>query len=79
MLREAGDEEISADRSVAGDMIRRRSQVGVQHAMKTAKTLGCPGALTKEKPDAIVKLRRQGVSIAQLSRTFGASPPTIRK
>ena len=59
--------------------IRQRIQAGVRHARKSGKTLGRPRALTKEKADATVKLREQGTSISQLSRTFGVSPPTIRK
>ena len=59
--------------------IRQRIQAGVRHARKSGKTLGRPRALTKEKADAIIKLHRQGTSIAQLSRTFGVSSPTVRK
>ena len=59
--------------------ILQRIQAGVRHARRSGKTLGRPRALTKEKADAIVKLHRHGTSIAQLSRTFGVSPPTIRK
>ena len=59
--------------------IRQRIQAGVRHARRSGKTLGRPKALTNEAANAIVKLHRQGTTIAQLSRTFGVSPPTIRK
>ena len=59
--------------------IRQRIQAGVRHARRSGKTLGRPKALTNEAANAVVKLHRQGTTIAQLSRTFGVSPPTIRK
>ena len=59
--------------------IRQRIQAGVRHARKSGKTLDRPKALTNEAANAVVKLHRQGTTVAQLSRTFGVSPPTIRK
>ena len=59
--------------------IGQRVQAGVRHAKKSGKTLGYPRALPKEKADTILRLRRQGTTSAQLSRTFGVSLPTIRK
>ena len=59
--------------------IRQRIQAGVRHARKSGKTLDRPKALTNEAANAVVKLHRQGTTVAQLSSTFGVSPPTIRK
>lgn len=35
-------------------------------------------ALTTQEAAAMFELRRQGANIAQLFKTFGVSPPTIR-
>ena len=62
-----------------GQRIRQKIQAGVRHARKNGKTLGRPKALRNQASNAVVKLHRQGTTIAYLSRTFGVSPPTIRK
>ena len=59
--------------------IRERIHTGLAHARKNGKVLGRPRVIDDEKAAAISKLRNQGTSIAELSRTFGVTPPTIRK
>ena len=59
--------------------IRERIHVGLEHARKRGKPLGRPKALDDEKASAIVMLRDQGKTVAELSRTFGISKPTVRK
>ena len=59
--------------------IRERIHAGLDHARRNGKSLGRPKALDDEKAAAIVRLRDQGTTIGELSRTFGISKPTVRK
>ncbi len=59
--------------------IRERIHAGLDHARRNGKSLGRPKALDDERAAAIVRLRDQGTTIGELSRTFGTSKPTVRK
>ena len=59
--------------------IRERIHAGLDHARRNGKSLGRPKALDDEKAAAIIRLRDQGTTIGELSRTFGISKPTVRK
>ena len=59
--------------------IRERIHAGLAHAKKNGKVLGRPRVIDDEKAAAIARLRWQGTSIAELGRTLGVTPPTIRK
>lgn len=59
--------------------IRERIRAGLEHASKSGKLLGPPKALDDEKAPAIGRLRSQGTTVAELSRTFRISNPTAGK
>ena len=59
--------------------IRERIHAGLDHARRNGKSLGRPKALNTEKAAAIARLRDQGTTIGELSRTFGISKPTVRE
>ena len=78
--RRAGASDLRGDRGVrATRRIRERIHAGLDHARRNGKSLGRPKALDDEKAAAVVRLRGQGTTIGELSRTFGISKPTVRK
>ena len=59
------------------DLIRERTSVGREAAMKKGIKFGRPRSLSPEQRELILKLREEGKSITELARTFNVNRSTI--
>ncbi len=59
------------------DLIRERTSVGREAAMKKGIKFGRPRSLSPEQRELILKLREEGKSVTELARTFNVDRSTI--
>ena len=59
------------------DLIRERTSVGREAAMKRGVKFGCPKKLSPEQKELILKLREEGKSTTELAKTFNVDRSTI--
>lgn len=59
------------------DLIRERTSVGREAAMKKGIKFGRPRSLSSEQRELILKLREEGKSVTELARTFDVDRSTI--
>ena len=59
------------------DLIRERTSVGREAAMKKGIKFGRPRSLSSEQRELILKLREEGKSVTELARTFNVDRSTI--
>lgn len=59
------------------DLIRERTSVGREAAMKRGIKFGRPRSLSSEQRELILKLREEGKSVTELARTFNVDRSTI--
>ena len=59
------------------DLIRERTSVGREAAMKRGVRFGCPRKLSPEQKELILKLREEGKSATELAKTFNVDRSTI--
>ena len=59
------------------DLIRERTSVGREAAMKKGVRFGRPRSLSPEQRELIIKLREEGKSVSELARTFDVDRSTI--
>ncbi|MGB5632625.1 MAG: helix-turn-helix domain-containing protein [Waterburya sp.] len=58
-------------------MIRERTSVGREAAMKRGVKFGRPKKLSSEQKELILKLREEGKSATELAKTFNVDRSTI--
>lgn len=61
------------------DLLVERTQAGLARAKASGKAVGRPPALTDEQRRAVVKARREGMSLGQLARQYGVSRAAIQR
>lgn len=59
------------------DLIRERTSVGREAAMKKGIKFGRPRSLSPEQRELILKLREEGKSVTELAKTFSVDRSTI--
>ena len=59
------------------DLIRERTGVGREAAMKRGVRFGRPKKLSPEQKELILKLREEGKSVQELAKTFNVDRSTI--
>lgn len=59
--------------------IRENTRRGLAHARAQGRVGGRPSVMTPERVKAAVKMREQGVSIAQIARTFGVGASSVSR
>lgn len=59
--------------------IRENTRRGLAHARARGRVGGRPSVMTPERVKAAVKMREQGVSIAQIARTFGVGASSVSR
>lgn len=59
--------------------IRENTRRGLAHARAQGRVGGRPSVMTPERVKAAVEMREQGVSIAQIARTFGVGASSVSR